>query len=130
MSSKIPVPTYSSSRHPIETWQEWYRTNRHVIERQVVQQQHSHSRDYEIRLLAPYEYTDSLNQRQVWEPYLTGRERQEFDSQLRIFMRQNRSTMLRLRPSPLSPSLQSSSSRRQSTSGPSKHHRTGSHHRK
>jgi len=38
----------------------------------------------EIRLLCPYEYTDSLNQRQVWEPYLTGSERQEFDSQLRV----------------------------------------------
>jgi hypothetical protein len=35
-------------------------------------------------MLAPYEYTDSLNQRQIWEPFLTGRERQEFDSHLRV----------------------------------------------
>lgn len=38
----------------------------------------------ELRLLAPYEYLDSLNQRQTWAPYLTGRERQEFDTQLRV----------------------------------------------
>lgn len=38
----------------------------------------------EFRMIAPYEYTDSLNQRQIWEPYLTGRERQEFDTHLRV----------------------------------------------
>lgn len=38
----------------------------------------------DIRLLAPYEYMDSLNQRQIWEPFLTGRERQEFDTHLRV----------------------------------------------
>lgn len=73
-------------------------------------------------MIAPYEYTDSLNQRQIWEPYLTGRERQEFDSHLRVsktfffffffsclsfnvskaFMAQSRSASLRLRPVPIS----------------------------
>jgi hypothetical protein len=44
----------------------------------------SHIPGSDVRLLCPYEYTNSLNQRQVWEPYLTGYERQEFDSQLRV----------------------------------------------
>lgn len=88
----IPVPAYNMIRHPIETWQEWYINNQLVIDIQVqitnevdlygasaVDDPH-----FEIRNIAPYEYIDSLNQRQIWEPYLTGRERQEFDTHLRV----------------------------------------------
>lgn len=104
MSSRIPLPPYSSSRHPIETWQEWYHRNHALISKQVHHQKRGGVANENMRHPAPYEYTDSLNQRQVWEPYLTGSERREFDAQLRSFMKQNRSTMLRLRPGPVNPS--------------------------
>lgn len=109
MSSKISLPQYNSSRHPIETWQEWYHKNQSIITKQVQYQKKggTAANSDGMRLPAPYEYTDSLNQRQVWEPYLTGKERQEFDAQLRTFMKQNRTTMLRLRPGPVNPSASS-----------------------
>lgn len=53
-----------------------------------------------MRIYAPYEYTDSLNKRVVWTPYLLGSERQEFDSHLRSFMNYCRWANMRLRPAP------------------------------
>lgn len=88
----ISLPLYNMTRHPIETWQEWYISNQSVIDVQlhITNQIDIYGSSvvddpaFEIRNIAPYEYIDSLNQRQIWEPYLTGRERQEFDTHLRV----------------------------------------------
>lgn len=88
----IPLPIYNMTRHPIETWQEWYIKNQTVIDIQVhitnqVEMYGASVVDdpsFDIRNIAPYEYIDSLNLRQIWEPFLTGRERQEFDTHLRV----------------------------------------------
>ncbi|KAG5358975.1 hypothetical protein CJU90_3705 [Yarrowia sp. C11] len=53
-----------------------------------------------MRVYAPYEYTDSLNKRVCWTPYFLGTERQEFDSHLRMFMNYCRWANMRLRPAP------------------------------
>ncbi|KAG5356318.1 hypothetical protein CJU89_6046 [Yarrowia sp. B02] len=53
-----------------------------------------------MRVYAPYEYTDSLNKRVCWTPYFLGSERQEFDSHLRMFMNYCRWANMRLRPAP------------------------------
>lgn len=53
-----------------------------------------------MRVYAPYEYTDSLNKRVCWTPYFLGREREEFDSHLRLFMNYCRWANMRLRPAP------------------------------
>jgi hypothetical protein len=39
MPQPLPLPTYSPSRHPIETWRHWYNQSRHIIEEQVRRQQ-------------------------------------------------------------------------------------------
>ncbi|CDO51760.1 hypothetical protein, no similarity [Geotrichum candidum] len=113
----ITIPNYNPSRHPVETWQEWYLRNQSIITRETEKSNETDIYDlqahadleFDIRMLAPYEYTDSLNQRQIWEPFLTGRERQEFDSHLRLFMAQNKSAKLRVRPAPIMHSASTSS---------------------
>uniref|UniRef100_A0A060T567 ARAD1B05137p n=1 Tax=Blastobotrys adeninivorans TaxID=409370 RepID=A0A060T567_BLAAD len=96
----LPTPQFLPSRHPIETWQEWYKANEGEINRQLASQD-DQTPGHSIRVASPYEYTDALNQRQTWQPYLTGTERQQLDTQLQIFMRQNRGNNLRLRPGPM-----------------------------
>lgn len=98
-------PFYDPGRHPIETWQEWYLQNQPAI--QAIVDHEQQGQDYEfgvnLRTACPYEYTDSLNQRQIWEPFLTGFERQEFDRQLRNFMYDNQNAGMRVRPAPFKP---------------------------
>ncbi len=95
---KLEHPIFHKTLHPIDVWREWYGKNEEVIKKYSIKETtreldlKDENDDEEsinknkncLRFKSFYEYTDSLNQKVVWKPYLTGEERLELDNQLRV----------------------------------------------
>ncbi len=81
---ELRPPTYHSTSHPIDVWQEWYENNQSIIRRTSSSNDLTGIDARYWRYPTSYEYTDTLNQRVVWGPFLTGTERVELDNQLRV----------------------------------------------